>query len=196
LSRELKPLELIAVTELVVNRNHRCMAGEACTRRIELLALGERLVLQHVGMAPALAVIVRESVTCPHDFQAGILLQLGTRHDRTRIGLSGRVGHGLAAAVFCALHIDGPQIQVILRRKIFAPDRGIRDCVIQFDHAIERISCLLPALKDVDHQSRYRKRCDCCEHDHERDMPRAFHYSFPMNLTSEVFKEMQHCTLV
>ena len=51
-----------------------------------LLALGERLVVEHVGVAALLAEIHRERVAGPHRLQPRIFLEARLRDNRSRIG--------------------------------------------------------------------------------------------------------------
>ncbi len=57
-------------------------------RRIELLPLGEGLVVQHVGMPAPLAIVRGKRISRPHRLQPRIFLQLRARHHRARIRLA------------------------------------------------------------------------------------------------------------
>src|ERR1700741_28436 len=72
-----KPLNMSPFSELVVNRDHGSVAVQACSERIGLLTLGEGLIVEHVGVAAAFAVVDREGIARPHGLQAGFLLELG-----------------------------------------------------------------------------------------------------------------------
>ena len=61
----------------------------------DLLALGERLVVEHVGVAALLAEIHRERVAGPHGLQPRILLEPRLRDDRAWVGLGRRARHAL-----------------------------------------------------------------------------------------------------
>ena len=95
------------------------------------LALRETLVLQHVGVAALFAEIFGEGVALPDGLEALVLLALGARDDRARIGLGRRVRHGLAAAMLGALHVCRLLVVLVLLRKRLAPGGRVFDVVIE-----------------------------------------------------------------
>ena len=166
---DVEALHEVAVAELQVGGDDRGVAVDAHRRRRELLALGEGLVVEHVGVAAPLAVVRGEGVSRPDGLQARVLLELRARHDRARIGLGRRVRHGLAAAVLGALHVDRAQVEVVLHREVLAPDGRVVDGVVQLDHAVERVSRFLLALEDVDEQCGDGDGGERCQRDDQRE---------------------------
>ena len=74
--------------------------GSGCRCRaawLTLLALGEGLVVEHVGVAALLAEVRGEGVAGPHRLEARVLLEPRLRDDRARIG----VGRACAAPPRC-----------------------------------------------------------------------------------------------
>ena len=132
--------------------HHRGVAVDAHRRRVECLALGEGLVVQHVGVTAALAIVGGEGVPGPHGFQPRVFLQLRARHHRSRIGFRRRVRHGFAAAVLGALHVDRASVEVVLHGEVLGPGRRIVDRVVQLHHAIKRVLGFLLTLEDIDQQ--------------------------------------------
>ena len=149
----LKPFVRSPSPSFKIGGHERGVAVDAHGRRVKLLALGEGLVLEHVGVAAAFAVIAAKS-SRPTWSSAGVLLQFRTRHHRAWIGLGRRMRHRFAAAVLGALHVHGPLVEVVLQREVLAPDCRIVDGVVEFDHAIERILGFLLAFEDVDRAAR------------------------------------------
>jgi hypothetical protein len=156
-------LHHVALAELVINRDHGGMAVQACAGRVGLLAFGERLVLKHVGVAAALAIVLGEGVAGPHGLEARIFFQLGTGDDRTRICIGGRARQGFAAAVLGANLVNGAEVEVVLHGEIFSPDCRVGHGVIEFDDAVKGVPRFLLALKDIDEQSRDREDRNCGE---------------------------------
>jgi hypothetical protein len=140
----LEALYQVAVAEFQVGRDNRGVAVDAHRRRREFLPLGEGLIIKHLSVPAALAIVSRKRISRPDDFQKWILLEFRARYNRSRISLGWRMRHGLTAAVFRPLHIDRPQVKVILHGEVFAPHCRVLDGVVQFDNAIERTlsSCL------------------------------------------------------
>jgi hypothetical protein len=117
-----------------------------------VLAFGEGLVFEHVGMPTLCAEVHREGIARPDRLQAGIFLQSRLRDDRTRIGPGRRARHRLAAAEARALLVHGAAVSVVLEREVPAPGRGVFGLVGELHHAKERVPRLLLALEDVDEQ--------------------------------------------
>ena len=154
----LEALDQVAVPGLLVGHVDRRVAVDAGARLLEVLhALGEGLVLEHVGVAALLAEIRGERVARPHRLQPRIFLEARLRHDGARVGLGGGPRHGLAAAVARPLLIHGPQVAVVLQRKVLSPDRGIDGVVGQLDDAEERVLRFPLPLHDVDEERRDRR---------------------------------------
>ena len=161
-------LHQIAIPQLQISGNDRGVAIDAHRRRRELLPFREGLVIEHVGMAAALAVIGGEGVSRPDGFQPRILLEFRSRHHRAGIGLRRGVRHPLAPAVLGALHVHRAQVEIVLHGEVLSPDGGIVDGVVQFDHAIERIARFLLAFEDVDQERGDRDCGESGQCDHQR----------------------------
>ena len=147
----LEAFDEVAAAKLLVRKIDRAVAVHACAGLLgDLLALGERLVVEHVGVAALLAKVGRERVAGPHGFQARVLFEPRLRHDRPRIGAGRRARDRLAAAVPGSHLIDRPPIAVVLQGEVLAPDLRILRVVGQLDDAEERIARFLLALEDVD----------------------------------------------
>jgi len=108
--------------------------------------------------------------------EAGILLEFGACDYRAGIGLRGRVGKRLAATVLGALLVGRTQIEIVLKREVLAPGRGIIDRIVQFDNAIEGILRFLLAFEDIDEECRNSDGGDSRQDDHcnEHSRTRAF----------------------
>ena len=146
----LEACDEIAVARLLVGDVDRRVALNAGAGLFDhLLALGVRLVVEHVSVAALLAKIFGKRVSGPHHLQTRIFLDLRLGDDRARIGLGRRARLGFAAAVAGAHLIHRPFVVVILQRKVFAPDRRVFGIVGQLDHPIKRIARLLFALEDI-----------------------------------------------
>jgi hypothetical protein len=76
----------------------------------DLLALGDPLVDQHVGVAALLVEVHREGVAGPEGDQPRVLLEARLRDDRPRVGVGRRARHRLAAAEAGALLVDGAPV--------------------------------------------------------------------------------------
>ena len=150
----------VAVAGLLVRQVHRRMAVHARARLLhDDLALRELLVFEHVGVAALLAEIFGEGVALPHGLQALVLLDLGARHDRARVGLGRRLRHGFAAAVLGALHVDRHPVVVVLRRKCLAPFGGVVDVVVERRRAaLGRLGLRSAGRRDDQEQGRERDR--------------------------------------
>ena len=154
---QLEALEQIAAAKLLVRHVHRRMTVHARARLLhDLLALGERLIVEHVGMPALFAEVRRERVSRPHRLQPRIFLEPRLRHDTARIGLRRRPRHRFAAAVSRAHLIDRAPVAVVLQREVLAPHRRIDGLVVQLDDAVERIARFLLAREDVDEQGGHR----------------------------------------
>ena len=81
----LEARDQVAAARLLVGHVDRRVAVDAGAGLLgRLLALGERLVVEHVGVAALLAEVHREGVAGPHRLQARILLEPRLRDDRAR----------------------------------------------------------------------------------------------------------------
>ena len=166
----LEALDQVAVPGLLVGHVDRRVTVDAGARLLEVLhALGEGLVLEHVRVTALLAEIRGKRVARPHRLQPGIFFQARLRHDGARVGFGGRPWHGLAAAVARPLLIHGPQVAVVLQRKVLAPDRGIVGLVSQLHDAEERILRFPLPLHDVDEECRDRRGANCRHDRHGQD---------------------------
>ena len=146
----LEALDEIAVPRFLIGYIDRSVALNAGAGLFgDLLALGEHLVVEHVGVAALLAKIFGKRVAGPHRLQARIFLDLRLRDDRARIGLGRRARLGFAAAEAGAHLIHRAFVVVVLQRKVLAPHRRIFRVVGQLDDAIKRIARLLFALEDI-----------------------------------------------
>ena len=126
LVHRLEALDQIAAAELLVRHVDRRVAVHARARLLhDVLPLGERLIVEHVGVAALLAEIRRERIARPHRLQPRILFEPRLRDDRARIDAGRRARHRLAAAVPRAHLIDGAPVAVVLQRKVLAPHRRI-----------------------------------------------------------------------
>ncbi len=150
----LEALDEVAAAELLVRQIDRAVAVQAGAGLLDdLLALGERLVVEHVGVAALLAEVDREGVAVPHRLQARILLDPRLGDDRARIGGGRRARDRLAAAEAGAHLVDGPLVAVVLQREVLAPDRRVLGLVGELDDAEERVLRLLLVLEDVHQQA-------------------------------------------
>ena len=156
----LEALDDVAVARLLVREVHRRMAVHARARLLhDHLALREPLVLEHVGVAALLAEIFGEGVALPHRLEALVLLDLGARHDRARVGLGRRLRHGLAAAVLGALHVDRLLVELVLLRKRLAPFGRVFDVVVERRRAaLRRLGLRSAGRRDDQEQGRERDR--------------------------------------
>ena len=128
----LEALGDVAVARLLVGEVHRRVAVHARARLLhDHLALREPLVLEHVGVAALFAEIFGEGVALPDGLEALVLLDLGARDDRARVGLGRRVRHGLAAAVLGALHVDRLLVELVVLRERLAPFGRVVDVVVE-----------------------------------------------------------------
>ena len=154
----LEALDQVAVPRLLVGHVHRRVTVNAGAGLLEVLhALGEGLVLEHVGVAALLAEVGGEGVARPHRLQPGVFFEARLRDDGARVGLVGCAGHRLAAAVARPLLIDGAQVGVVLQRKVLPPDRGIDGLVGQLHDAEEGVLRFPLAFHDVDEEGRDRR---------------------------------------
>ena len=124
----------------------------------DLLPLGERLVVQHVGVAALLAKILRERIASPHGLEPRILFEPRLRDDRARIDLRRRPRHRLAAAVACPLPDRLSAGTVVLQRKVLAPDGRILGVVGQLDDAVRTDFGLLLRSKMLTSSATTRQR--------------------------------------
>ena len=146
----LEAFDEVAVARFLIGHIERSVALKACAGLFgDLLALGEGLVVEHVGVAALLAKIFRKRVPGPHHLQTRVFFDLRLRDDRARIGLGRRARLGFAAAEARAHLIHRAFVVVVLQREVLAPYGGIFGIVGQLDHAIERIARLLFALEDI-----------------------------------------------
>ena len=137
----------------------------------DLLALGKRLIVEHVRVTAFFPEIFRKRVSRPHCFQPRILFEPRLGHDRTRIGLRGRARFGFAAAIARAHLIGCLQVIVVLEGKVFAPDTGVDRIVGELDNSEEWIACLLLALKNIyqQRQSENGGEHDYCHEAHKSE---------------------------
>ncbi len=157
----LEARDQVAPSELLVRHVDGGVAVHARARLLRgLLALGERLVVEHVGMAALLAEIAREGVSGPHHLQSRVFLEPRLRHQRSRIGGRRRARHRLAPAIPRSLLVHRPDVAVVLKREVLSPDRRVRRLIGQLDDAVEGIPGLLLPLEDVDEQRRDGDRRD------------------------------------
>jgi len=152
-----EPLEAgedVAVAEPLVDDVERGVAVRAGAGLVDdLLPLGERLVLEHVGVPALLAEIDREGVAVPHRHEAWILLEPRLRHHRARVGVGRGARHRLAAAEAGPHLVHGTDVMVVLEGEVLPPDRRIVGVVVELDDAEERVAGLRLPLGDV-HQQR------------------------------------------
>ena len=128
----LEALRDVAVARPLVRKVHRRVAVHACARLLhDHLALREPLVLEHVRVAALLAEVLGEGVALPDGLEALVLVDLGARDDRARVGLGRRVRHGLAAAVLGALHVDRFLVELVVLRERLAPFGRVVDIVVE-----------------------------------------------------------------
>jgi hypothetical protein len=138
------------------------MAVQTCARLLhDLLALGEGLVREHIGMTPIITKIPGKGIPSPHRLQPGVLFETRLSDNGARIGLCGGARYGLAAAKACALLVNRAQIGIILQGKVFTPEAWISGLIVELDDTIERISGFLLALEDIDQQRRASSRQNC-----------------------------------
>jgi hypothetical protein len=135
------------------------MAVQTSARLLhDLLALGEGLVREHIGMAPIFTKIPGKGLPSPHRLQVGGLFETRLSDNGARIGPCGGAWYGLAAAKACALLVNRAQIGIILQGKVFTSETWIGGLIVELDYTIERISSFLLALEDIDQQRRASSR--------------------------------------
>ncbi|MNS78651.1 hypothetical protein D3C72_1122740 [compost metagenome] len=150
---DLEALDQVAVAGLLVGHVDRGVAMQTGAGLLGgVLALGEDLVFEHVGVAALLAEVLREGVARPHDLEARILFQPRLRDHRAGVRLGGGARHGLGPAVLGAGLVDGAHVAVVLEREVAAPDGGVHGLVGQLDHLLEGGAGLVLALGDVHEQ--------------------------------------------
>jgi hypothetical protein len=157
----------VPVPRFLVRDVDRGVALDAGARLFgDLLALGEGLVVEHVGVATLFAKIFGKRVSGPHDLQTWIFFDPRLGDHGAGIGLCRCTWFGFAAAEAGAHLVHRATIVVILQGKILAPYRRVLRVIVQFDDAIKRIARLLLTLENV-HQ--YRDSDDGREHGHSGD---------------------------
>src|SRR5688572_25717234 len=87
------------------------------------LALGVRLIIEHVRVTALFPEVTRECVPRPELTQARILLETGLRHHRPRIRIARRAGHRLTSAIASPHLIDRATVRVVLDREVLGPFR-------------------------------------------------------------------------
>ena len=106
--------------ELAVERHDRGVAVQTVSRLLGLarhVALGELLILEHEGVAAAVAVVHREEVAGEDAGEPGVALGL-LRRERA-------LGTDQPAAVLGARRLGGAPVAVVLSRPVDAPLLGV-----------------------------------------------------------------------
>ena len=149
----LESLDEVATAGLHVGAVDRGVAVEARARLLRhVLAFGEGLVLEHVGVPALLAEVDRKRVARPHRPEARILGEPRLGHHRAGIGRRRRARHRFAPPVARAYLVHGAAVAVVLEREVLAPHRRILGVVAKLDNPVEGIPRLLLALEDVDQE--------------------------------------------
>ncbi len=184
LVHRLEALDQVAAAQLLVRHVHRGMTVHAGAGLLhDVLPLGERLVLEHVGMAALFAKVDRERIPGPHRLQPRILFEARLRHDGPWIRFGGRARHGFAPAIAGAHLVHRLAVAVVLHGEVLAPHRWIGRLVVQLHDAVERIPRFLLAREDVHQQRRDRDRGNRSNHDErDEDGRSALHSICPTSL--------------
>ena len=159
LVHQLEALDQVTAAEFPVGHVDRGMAVHARSRLLRHgLALGERLIVEHEGVAALLAEVLGERVAGPENLQPRVFFQPRLRDDAARVLVRRGSRDRFAAAVARAHLIDGAPVAVVLQRKVPAPHRGIDRLVVQLDDAVERVAGLLLPREDADQERGQRYR--------------------------------------
>ena len=170
LIHHLEAFDQIAAAQFFVRHVNRSVAVHAGAGLFDdLLAFGERLIVEHKGVAALFAEVFRRRHNPPTSFSsAGLLRSWTARRRSADRPASACAANGFAAAVARADLIDRAFVIVVLQRKVLAPDCRVIGFISQFDDAIKRIAAFLLALENVDEQHQPTNRAKNgnygCEH--------------------------------
>ena len=151
----LEALDQISPAQRLVGHIDRRVALHAGAGLLgDHLAFGERLILEHEGVAPLFAEVDGKGIPRPHGLQAGIVFETGLGHDGPGIRIRRRSRHRLAAAELRADLVGRLQVSVVLQGEVLAPARRVFGVVGERHHTEERIARLLFVFHHAEQERR------------------------------------------